>query len=142
MEAEYPPEMIDVELKGMFPDFGYGTFPAGHIHACTDISLNDLAEEALHPEDGNIKKGYVVDECARHGILHFELPSDPHRMYVMAGDPGTDGPPRRNAGVVIVWDVTEKPYKQVYFDWVSGKGSYMPFINTYKYAIHQVQPGL
>jgi hypothetical protein len=142
MEAEYPPEMIDVELRGMFPDYGYGMFPSSHIQACTDLGINDFADEALHPEDprDRVKPGFSVMESQRHGITHFELPADPRRMYIVAGDPGQDNPPKRNAGVVIGWDVTTKPYKQVFFDWVAGKGSYMPWIQSLKYAIEKYNP--
>jgi hypothetical protein len=140
MEAEYTDDMIDVELNAQFPEYGMSFFPKGHIHACTDQSLNDAAEEALHPESGSVKTGYRVDENPRFGITHFELPRSPRSMYIMAGDPGTDSPPKRNAGVVIAADVSKKPARVVYFDWVDGRGSYNPFLSSYKYAMQKYAP--
>lgn len=41
----------------------------------------------------------------------------------------------------MVFDVTDMPLKKlVYFDWVSGKGSYNPFLQSYKYALKKYDP--
>jgi hypothetical protein len=82
----------------------------------------------------------VLAEDPRHGVTHFELPYDPRRVYIMGGDPGTENVPKRSAAPVIVTDVTEKPYRVVYFDWVSGNGSYKPFLQSYKYALGKYNP--
>jgi hypothetical protein len=141
MVAEYSDDMIDVELRAKFPDYGLSIFPRTHVHACTDQSLNDAVEMALNPEDGSKPKaGYVMEEHPRYGITKFELPLDPSHQYVIAGDPGTDGPPHRNAGVVMAMDVTCRPRKVVYFHWVDGKGSYNPFLTSYKYAMKKYRP--
>ena len=142
MEAEYSDDMIDVELKALFPEYGMSFFPKGHLHACTDQSLNDAMEEALRPEKGSPKKGYDVEEHPRYGITKFQLPPNPRHAYIMAGDPGTDGPPHRNAGVVGVFDVTSRPIELVYFHWTEGKGSYNPFLNSYKMAMEMYRPVL
>jgi hypothetical protein len=60
----------------------------------------------------------------------------------MGGDPGVDGPPKRNAGVVFVADVSAKPVKIVFFHWVDGRGSYSPFLVSYKYCIEKYSPVL
>ena len=143
MEAEYSDDMIDVELKGMFPDYGVSMFPRSHIMGCTDQSLNDAAELAIRPEEGGkARPGWIVDEHPRYGIVKYEAPFDPRGIYIMAGDPGTDGPPRRNAGIVMAIDIRERPAKLVYFDWVNGRGSYNPFLFSYKYAIAKYRPVL
>jgi hypothetical protein len=142
MEAEYSDDMIDVELRALFPEFGLSMFPRGHVAACTDQSLNDAAELALHPENGKVKRGYVIEEHPRYGITKFELPADPGAIYIMGGDPGTDSPPKRNAGVVGVLDISKKPNQLVYFDWVDGRGSYNPFLFSYKYALDKYRPVL
>ena len=59
---------------------------------------------------------------------------------MVAGDPGTGSYPSRNAPVVMVADITEKPYKLVYCYWGSGKGSYNPFLTAYKYCINKYSP--
>lgn len=134
MEADYPAEMIDVELRGMFPDYGYSMFPSRHIDACTDQSKYDAVHMALNPEDGGkAKPGYEVAEDPRHGIIKFQMPRHGGRSYIMAGDPGTENAPKRSAGVIIVADITDAPYiDMVAFHWVSGMGSYNPFLQSYK----------
>lgn len=140
MKAEYPPEMIDVEMGGEFPKFGVSMFPLGHVQACTDQAMYDAAYMALNPDEGPVKRGYRLIEDARHGIVLYEAPFLPGRVYVSGGDPGMDNYPSRNAGSVIVADVTKKPYRIVYFHWVSGNGSYNPFLASYKYAIEKYMP--
>jgi hypothetical protein len=142
MEAEYTDDMIDVELRAMFPEYGLTMFPRGHLLSCSDQSLNDAAEMALHPERGNPRPGYVVEEHPRYGITKFELPADPGSIYIMAGDPGTDSPPKRNSGTVGVLDISKKPNQLVYFHWVDGRGSYNPFLFSYKYALEKYRPVL
>ena len=78
MIAEYPSDMIDVELGGAFPDFGGSMFPMGHIEWSTDQSLYDAAYVALHPEAENGKEvipGYILEEDMRHGIIHSKCPT-------------------------------------------------------------------
>jgi len=141
IEADYPPELIDVELRGMFPDYGLSMFPIKHINACIDASLNDELDVALHPESGSPEPGYDCIEWPRVGEIKMEFPLDPRSVYIIAGDPGVDSPPKRNAGVVMVADVTQPPEKQlVYFHWVPGNGSYHPFMQSYKYAVQKYRP--
>jgi hypothetical protein len=142
MEKEYTDEMIDVELKALFPDYGMSEFPVRHIEMCTDQTMNDQMEMAVHPENGQIKPGWMVQEHPRHGIHRWEMPYTPGHRYVMFGDPGTGDPPKRNAGCVIVADTSTRPYDIVYFDWVFGKGAYRPFLTSYKYAIAKYFPVL
>jgi hypothetical protein len=142
MKAEYPPDMIEVELGGAFPDYGLSMFPRGHVMSCTDQSLYDAAYIAVNPESGKSKEGWRLSEDPRHGIILHEEPFIPGHIYVMAGDPGTDNYPRRNSPVVMVADVTERPYRIVYFEWLSGKGSYNPFLGSYKYALDKYMPVL
>lgn len=141
MASEYSDEMKAVEMDAEFPDYGMSMFPKGHIRACTQLAMNDMAYEATNPEDGSPSRpGWLVEEHPRHGVTKFEMPANPNHWYILAGDPGTDGPPRRNAGAVGVMDGFSG--KLVYFDWVDGKGSYNPFINSFKYAIHKYHPQL
>jgi hypothetical protein len=138
MEAEYSDEWIQVEMNAEFPNYGHAMFPQDHVTACTSVALYDMAMLALHGEEGMSSKGWRVDEHPRHGITHFEAPFDPMGYYIIAGDPGTDDPPRRNAGVVIVMDANTG--NVVYFDWVYGQGSYIPFLKSYKYALEKYKP--
>ena len=98
MEAEYSDDMIDVELRAMFPDYGLSMFPSTHLDVCADQSLNDAVEMGLRPEKGKPRPGYRLEEHTRYGITLFEMPVDPYGHYVMAGDPGQDGPPQQKRG--------------------------------------------
>jgi hypothetical protein len=140
MESDYTDEMIDVELLGMFPDYGMTTFPRNHVDACTRQEFNDMMTEATRPEQGRAKPGWREEVHPRHGITHFEAPPEHDAIYLLAGDPGTGDPPKRNAGCVIVARVDRKPFKVVYFDWVYGRGSYAPFLSSFKYAIDKYAP--
>jgi hypothetical protein len=141
IEADYPPELIDVELRGMFPDYGLAMFPMRHIQACIDAGLNDEMDVALHPEHGSPAAGYDCIEWPRVGEVKMEFPMDPRGIYLIAGDPGVDSPPKRNAGVVMVADITHFPQKKLaYFHWVPGNGSYHPFMQSYKYAVQKYRP--
>ncbi len=144
MKSEYPPEMIDTELGGFFPDYGVSMFPPGHLEACVAQELYDAAYLALHPEDPkeHIRPGWQLVEDPRHGVTLYEAPAKPGRVYAMGGDPGTGNYPGRNAAGVMVADITEKPFKLVYFHWVSGNGSLNPFLQSYKHAIQVYNPVL
>jgi len=142
MEAEYSDEQVDVEMRALFPDYGMSMYPSGHLRACTDRDLNDQGYLALHPESGSVTRGWVMEEHPRFGMLKWEMPFDPKGIYIIAGDPGTDGPPKRNAATVGILEVSKKPYTLVYFDWVNGKGSYFPFLDSFKYGIEKYRPSI
>jgi hypothetical protein len=142
MKAGYSDEMIRVELLGQFPEYGNTMFPEGHIIACESRLLNDEMEMALRPEMGGSTPGYQEDVHPRHGITLYETPYDPNELYILAGDPGSGDIPYRNAGCVVVYTASARPHRLVYFNWVSGNGSYMPFLNAYKYAIDKYRPNL
>jgi hypothetical protein len=142
MAAEMPADVILVELGAEFPEYGAAFFPEGHVDACIDQTLYDIAYIALNPEDPTEipKAGYRLDEDGRAGITLFELPIVPGKRYILAGDPGRGNPPHRNAGVVLVADVTNIPLRLVYCNWVAGNGSINPFMDAYKYAIEKYLP--
>jgi hypothetical protein len=138
-EAEFPAEYAKIELDAEFPDYGMSTFPHNHIRACMDPSMNDEMTEALF-EGTRPRAGYNLEEWPRVGAILMEYPVKPGHVYIQAGDPGTDSPPKRNAGCVMVYDVTEVPSRLAYFHWVPGKGSYNPFLNSFKYAMEKYVP--
>lgn len=138
MKAEYPPDLIDVEMGGEFPDYGMSMFPVGYVAQCTGVELYDIVlAETQKPRPA---PGYNLAEDPRHGITLFEMPVEPGKIYIAAGDPGTGSFPSRNAGCVMVADVTHKPYRLVYFQWITGKGSYNPFLQSYRYVVDKYDP--
>jgi hypothetical protein len=140
MEAAFPAEYADIEMRALFPDWGLSTFPLNHIKSCTDAELNDDMEEALRPETGSARPGYILDEWPRVGTVHYEVPPNENHLHIMAGDPGVDSPPRRNSPCIMVFDISVKPATLVYFNWVSGRGSYKPFLAAYQYAAELYRP--
>jgi hypothetical protein len=136
--ADYTEEMVQQEIYALFPDWGISEFPTGQIRACEDRWLNDWMETEAGGE-GDLAKPWKV-ELPRLGVTKWVAPVEPGRIYIAAGDPGTGNPPRRNAGTVMVWDVTQKPYTMVYMDWVTGNGSYIPWFNSFKFAMEYYQP--
>lgn len=138
MKAEYPPDLVDVEMGGLFPEYGMSLFPVAYVAGCTAIEMYDaLLEET---RKNTPKPGYNLYEDPRHGIVLFELPVRPGRLYIAAGDPGQGSYPARNAGCIMCADVTEKPYRLVYFHWVTGKGSYNPWLTSYRHVIDKYAP--
>jgi len=140
IEAEYPPEMVAVEMRAEWPDFGISTFPHGHIQACVDRDMNDEMDMALRPDGGKIKGGYEEEEWPRVGHVFWKTPAKNGHIYVMAGDPGVDVPPRRNSPGIMVFDITTMPARMVYFHWASGRGSYDPFLQSYRRAVEEYRP--
>jgi hypothetical protein len=147
--AGYTEEMIKQEIMAEFPDWGDTEFAQRFIDGCENPLLNDLMEELTNPiyEDekgdehcGTPVLGADVTELPRFGIVKWEMPYEPNHVYVLVSDPGTDSPPKRNAAVIMVWDVTSKPYTLAYFKWVSGNGSYQPWLSDFKYALGKYRP--
>jgi hypothetical protein len=136
MEAEFSDDELAVEMNAEFPDYGLSFFPKSHINACTSLDLLSTGQDAV--QEG--KPHWTIEEHYRHGITKWEMPYDPDGYYVMAGDPGKDDPPRRNAGCVGVLNIAKEPAELVYFHWTSGRGSINPFMNSYYYAIKKYNP--
>jgi len=146
---DMPEEMLKQEIFAEFPDWGDSEFSEAHINACENHWLNAELELMFNPvvvhEDGTESAGRPVEGCCtmelpRVGTVLWEMPANPKRTYMAATDPGTASPPKRNAGVTIVFDVTEKPYRLVFFKWTSGNGSYIPWLRDFKYALEKYQP--
>jgi len=148
---DLPQEMILQEIEAEFPDWGLSEFPESHITACEDLYLNARMEQLINPiivnadgteNMGTPAPGATYVEVPRVGVTYWEMPYDPSRVYVIASDPGTASPPRRNSPVVLAFDVTDKPYELVYFAWVSGNGSYIPWLKSFRYALDKYKPVL
>lgn len=138
-----PPEIVAVELGAEWPDYGMAYFPEKYIDAAINQDLYDQVYISLNPEDPSEKPkpGYRLEEDPRIGPTLFEMPYIPGHRYILAGDPGRFNPPNRNAGVVMVADITNVPMKRlVFLHWVSGNGSIRPFLNAYRYAFDKYYP--
>jgi hypothetical protein len=134
MREDIPEELRTVEMDGARP-VGRGIyFPLGIVRNCESRDQNELAYQAS--QAGVV--GALYEESSRLGVLRYSLPRIPGHEYLIVGDPGTGNVPRRNAGVVLVYDITDFPYYEgsqavmVAFAWINGNGSYYNFEHQYK----------
>ena len=137
---DYPDSMIEQEIYAKFPDYGDTEFSRASIEQCESVLMLDEMEAAMRGPGK--KAGWDMIEHPRHGCVYWAIDPEPGRRYVMAGDPGSGSPPKRNSPCVMVFDTTALPYKMVFFHWIDGKGSIMPFLTGYKYAMDTYQPTL
>lgn len=145
MKAGMSDEQIRVELNAEFPDYGDSMFPISHIEKCETAQLNDEMEDAINPvSEGGIglipKPGYQMSVHPRHGVTKYIKPPSVDGRYIMAGDPGIGDVPRRNSAIVMCFDTSKYPYEMVYFDWISGHGSYQPFIASFRQCLDMYKP--
>jgi len=131
MRAELPEALAAVEMDGDRPMGTGEIFPLSLIGACESPDIIDLAEAAMK----NKVAGAIHDHDMRLGTYRFSLPPVPGHEYLIVGDPGTGIPPKRNAGVVMVLDITdfpEHPASMAACAWIAGNGKYAPFVEQYK----------
>ena len=129
-----PEELRAIEMDGNRP-MGRGRFfPVSVVSACEDESINELAKAAVAMR----VPGAVLEESPRLGVAKLALPAVHGHDYLLAGDPGTGNPPKRNAGVIGVFDITGFPgefgskARLVAFAWITGNGHYEAFVEQYK----------
>ena len=134
MMEDIPEELRTIEMDGARP-MGRGEyFPLHVVRSCESRDLNELAYQAMLAET----PGALYEETSRLGVLRYSLPYIPGHEYLIVGDPGTGNVPRRNAGVIMVFDITGFPFqegsvaKMAAFAWVSGQGKYHNFEQQYK----------
>ncbi len=144
IEASMDDEVKDVELLGFFPE-GMGTeFTRGQVADIFNMELNNEARgvRMVSGEElwGAAPEGYRIEEHHHHGLTMYEKPRDARGVYVLAGDPGTGAPPKRNAACVAVINIAVWPHEIVYFHWINGRGKYEPFLSSYRYAMEKYNP--
>jgi hypothetical protein len=111
-------------------------FPIHVVKSCEDAALNDLVHRETLEDVPD--PGYIYEAHPRYGVTKFQMPYLPGRDYFIAGDPGTGNVPKRNAGVIGVFDITGFPEefdskaRLVAFGWVDGRGRYDAFVEQYK----------
>lgn len=139
-----PEELWGQMLEGDKPEGKGEHFSIEAIQACEDKDMLRWAQYHLLEKDPP-SPGWEVTETTGAGCIHFEMPSEVQsgRQYLLVGDPGQGNPPHRNAGVIIVWDITDfpkAPCRMRFFKWIYGNGSYDPFKIAYKYAWDKYRP--
>ncbi len=92
-------------LEGARPKPRGKEFSGAAIEACTDDTLDELMESLLKDDRWASQTNMQKHETA--GVVEWQLPYDVSRQYLIVGDPGQGYAPKRNAPVVMVWDVTD-----------------------------------
>lgn len=128
-------EEKSVEGDAEFPQYLGNEFSVTVVDQCEDITLMQEVNDAI----ASGAPGYETRD-SKYGTVMYQKPAIDGHHYMLVGDPGTGNPPYRNAGVILCWDVTERPYELVYFDWVFGAGDYRPFFSKYEWALGYYKP--
>lgn len=103
-------------------------------------SIRDTELDArMHKGKASGKFGFI--DLTAHGVGTYEwlLPPEPNRKYLVVSDPGTANPPKRDTGVIMVWDITGFPGKEqrrlpaklIGFIWVYGNGDIKNWADRY-----------
>jgi hypothetical protein len=120
----------DTFLKGFRPIGNGEHFPASSVEKCHSLLLDDLMKSHLLNET----PGYRVIEAPRIGIVKWEMPPQPDNKYLVIADPGWGNPPKRNAAVIGVWDISyfpQQPAQLTAFSWVFGNNSPDPWMQQF-----------
>ena len=115
-------------IDGLRPEGKGDYFSKEAVYACE----NELMDERLDDGISAGRSGFVLAEHRQAGVVHFETPPQPNRMYMIFGDPGIDAAPKRNAPVIGVFDVTDVPQQAaqlVALWWGDGGGRITPFVD-------------
>lgn len=115
-------------LDGLRPEGKGNYFSKECIYACEDTYQAEIVEEAVE----NGKQGYQLHSAYACGVVNYQSPPIPGRMYFLLGDPGSDNAPARNSPVIQVWDVTNfptQPMRLIAFWWGAGNGKISPFVD-------------
>jgi len=126
-----PPGLEGMWLRGERPpELGTEFSPEILKYLYSQEQMDDARK---HTEDEDPNTRTIVTDSP-YGVVEYQEPYVKGNIYLITGDPGTDEPPNRNAPTIMVWDVTDFPKnksKLVAFWWGFGKGSILPFVDTF-----------
>jgi hypothetical protein len=129
MLARIPADERSRFIEGTRPEGRGKFFDKQSIYNCEVPGEAEHVRKRL--QDGDNRYGF--ERMYGAGIVKFEIPPrGGNRLYMFFGDPGTDGAPKRNAPVIMGWDVTHVPKfpaRLVAFWWGNGGGKIGPFVD-------------
>lgn len=128
MLARIPKDERERFIDGTRPEGRGQFFSKESIYECEDPYALEIVEEKIETET----PGYILEKIYGAGVIRYQVPPVPNRLYLMFGDPGVGGAPRRNAPVLMIWDATEFPRQAanlVAFWWGNGGGKIAPFVD-------------
>lgn len=115
-------------IDGMRPEGRGNYFARDAIYKCEDEMEGMLIEDKVMNQQPN----YHLQRLHGAGVVYMAVPPDRNKLYIEVGDPGTDGAPKRNAPVLMIWDVSDfprHPARLVLFWWGNGDGKIGPFVD-------------
>lgn len=127
MLARIPKEERQRFLDGSRPEGRGRYFNKESVYACEIPGVGQWMEEQIEKE----RSFYLYEKNYGTGVTRFQTPPEKFKLYMTFGDPGDDKAPKRNAPVVMTFDVTEfpvEPARLVSFWWGDGGGRINPFI--------------
>lgn len=113
-------------IDGRRPEGRGRFFSKDDVAKCEDSVLLEIIQKKAETDPH-----YRFDKAAGVGVWHIELPPERGHLYILAGDPGADNAPKRNAPCLMVWDVSSfpaHPARLVAFWWGNGNTRILPFI--------------
>jgi hypothetical protein len=128
MLSRIPKDERERFIDGTRPEGRGQFFSKEAIYECEDPYALEIVEDKVEKETPH----YVLEKIYGAGVIQYRIPPVPHRVYLMFGDPGVGGAPRRNAPTLMVWDATQfpsQPANLVAFWWGNGGGKIAPFVD-------------
>lgn len=129
-------DTIDQYMRGLKPVGRFKSFPKDVVERAQDDSLDILMKSLVEDYESGARER--VEKPIGH--ILWSLPYRKNRDYAVYGDPGTNNPPSRGAGVVLVFDETDFPNRAAtlaHFHWVGGNGKIGPWIDAFDSAINR-----
>lgn len=127
MVARIPKDERERFIDGGRPEGRGRYFDKQSIYACEVKGLADVVQQKVDEGVAN----YEYDTLYGAGVVNFKTPAKSGRLYMIFGDPGVDGAPKRNSPVLMVFDVTDfpaSPANLAAFWWGNGGGRITPWI--------------
>lgn len=106
------PEQLAMEIEAKRPD------PPGDIftlHQIDRLMEEDMTAQVLA---GTLKqkRGFDYKKSKNFGVIRYAMPASWDRVYVGGVDAGTQQIPARGKWVIVIADITERPFRIVYFE--------------------------
>lgn len=121
-------------IKGSTETHAYTTeIPTKLIVDCIDPVMDHDIRINPRPE-------FNIVGRAGMDVIRYEMPYEQDHIYLISGDPGKNNAISidfNNVPVVTVFDITHflvEPSRLVYFAMLDGQGTYIPWLNAFRYA--------